>query len=154
MIVVALHTYWCISSNEANHFFCIFLRFLRWAHNDDTTPYKGQCRAEMRRTLCYHCYASVEVNGEVLETECECAAGMGTTAHCKHIQAVLLAIIDFTGGKQPKLELCCTDILQSFHRLRRPHTGSTVKASKLKLTKETLTLNFDPRPQKYRKLCM
>ena len=103
----------------------------------------AQCRAEMRRTLCYHCYASVDVNGEVLATECECAAGMGPNAHCKHIQAVLLAIIDLTGVKQPKLELCCTDVLQSFHRPHRPHTESPVKASKLKLT--TLTLNFDPR---------
>lgn len=106
----------------------------------------------MRRTTCYHCYAGVDVNGEVLETECECAAGMGPNAHCKHIQAVLLAIIDFTGCKQPKLELSCTDVLQSFHRPRRPHTGSPVKASRLKLTKETQALNFDPRPQKYRKL--
>ena len=106
----------------------------------------------MLRTLCYHCYASVDVNGEVLVTECECPAGMGPNAHCKHIQAVLFAIIGLTGGKQPKLELCCTDVLQSFHRPHRLHTGSPVKASKLKLTKETLTLNCDPRPQKYRKL--
>ncbi|XP_014675869.1 PREDICTED: uncharacterized protein LOC106815860 [Priapulus caudatus] len=129
-----------------------FLRFLRWAQDGNMTCYTGQCRAEMRRTVCYNTHIKIDTNGEVMETECECPAGMGPNAHCKHVQAVLLAVIDYTGGEQPNLELSCTEVLQSFHKPRRLHNGSPAKASTLKVTKQPLALNFDPRPQKYRKL--
>ena len=90
----------------------------------------------------------LDENGDVKETQCECAAGMGPTASCKHIQATMLALIDVSDGKNPLLELSSTDTLQSFHRPKKLHHGSPVKARDLS-HKEAL---FDPRPTSLRNL--
>ena len=82
--------------------------------------------------------------------ECECAAGMGPTSHCKHTVAVLLALLDFTLHNVVLLELSCTDTLQTFHQPRRKRVGSPIKACNLKVHGcDSATLIYDPRPSKY-----
>ena len=84
------------------------------------------------------------------ECECECAAGMGPTSHCKHTVAVLLALLDFTLHNVVLLELSCTDTLQTFHQPRRKRVGSPIKACNLKVHGcDSATLIYDPRPSKY-----
>ena len=107
----------------------------------------------MRRSLWHSVSIQVDQNGHILETECECAAGMGPSACRKHIQAALLALVDFTSGKPPKLEQTCTVQLQSFHKPRHLHTGSPVQARNLKMRRKPLeSLNFDPHPVKFWKM--
>ena len=117
---------------------------------DEKTFYTGQVRAEMRKGVSYMATISIEDNGQINETQCECAAGMGPTAHCKHVQVILLAVVDFSSGKQPNMELTCTEKIQSFHRPKRLHSGSPVKAADLDVHNKTESIRFDPRPEKYR----
>ena len=81
-----------------------------------------------------------------------CAAGMGPSAQCKHVVAVMLAIVDFVNGKPLLCELTCTDRLQTFHRPTRQHRGSPVKAQDLNVHGNEMDILFDPRPEQYKKL--
>jgi len=79
--------------------------------------------------------------------QCECAAGMGPYAHCKHIRALLYALLEFRNGKDLCLELTCTDKLQTFHHPKQRHHGSPVKAQLLSLGNvKSDGLIFDPTP--------
>ncbi|XP_060084052.1 uncharacterized protein LOC132563310 [Ylistrum balloti] len=88
-------------------------------------------------------------NGCVLEGQCECAAGMGPQAHCKHVCAVLYACYKFSIFKELLTEETCTKKLQTFHK-SKPYYGSPIKAQNLPFANENLTVNYDPRPQQYR----
>ena len=110
---------------------------MRFSKKDQTTYLRTQCRAKMRRTITYDIDISLDEHGNIQETQCECAAGMGPHAHCKHIRAAFLPLISFTEGKCMKLELTCTETTQSFHRPRRLHNGSPIKSDDLELSNTT-----------------
>ncbi len=108
----------------------------------------------MVKACSYMVDVSVDEHQELI-TQCECAAGMGPEAVCKHVQTTLLAICEFTSGKDVKFEHTCTGKLQTFHQPRKRNSvASPVKACNLKLGKRAAheSLSFDPRPVKYRKL--
>ena len=130
-------------------FSCRFLRYLRSAKSGENMCFVGQCRAEMKKSVSYIVHLLQDPEGDVLESQCECAAGMGPKAHCKHIQVVLLGLVDISEGKVPLLELSCTDVIQTFHRPTKIHRGSPVKARDLRL-KQGSDMFFDPRPQELR----
>ena len=91
-----------------------------------------QCAAEMRKGVSYVVDIHLSDSGNVLAAQCECAAGVGPTAHCKHIQAILCAIIDLTMNGNLRLRLVCTQKIQSFHK-SKIFLGSPVKAQALPL---------------------
>ena len=107
--------------------------------------------------FCLQIDVSVDNCGVILETQCECAAGMGPTAHCKHVQCLLYALIMFTKNKRIETAETCTQKLQTFHQCKR-YRGSPLKAAQLILRKEASagdrnikTLqSFDPRPPSLR----
>ena len=93
-----------------------FIRFMRYCEQDDKIFMKTQCQAKMHRTTTYNIDISIDKYGNVLETQCECAAGMGPFAHCKHINSSFLPRLDHSAGKSMNLELTCTETIQTFHR--------------------------------------
>ena len=93
-----------------------FIRFMRYCEQDDKIFMKTQCRAKMRRTTTYNIDISIDKYGNVLKTQCECVAGMGPFAHCKHIRSSFLPLLDHSVGKSMNLELTCTETIQTFHR--------------------------------------
>ena len=83
--------------------------------------------------------------GNIEEAQCECAAGAGPKCHCKHMRAMLCAILDQKRNLPMQLELTCTEQLQSFHRPSQLHKGSPVKSADLEIgTSDNLV--FDPIP--------
>lgn len=62
-------------------------------------------------------------NAEVQNSECECPAGKGPNATCKHIGAVLLMLQKFVDTGRLLIDKSCTEGLQTFHKPRKPHTG-------------------------------
>lgn len=56
---------------------------------------KYSCCAEMKKSVVYEIDVCMDKDGFIVECQCECAAGMGPNAHCKHVCAVLLALYDF-----------------------------------------------------------
>ena len=59
----------------------------------------------MRRSTTYNIDLSVDEQGNTLQTQCECVAGMGLFADCKYIRAAFLPLIDCGCGKAMKLEI-------------------------------------------------
>jgi hypothetical protein len=80
----------------------------------------------------------------VLEAQCECAAGMGPHAQCKHVCTILHALVMFGEKKTSITEETCTKKLQSFHQVKS-FNGSPLKVSHLKLsTDDSRVFKFDP----------
>jgi hypothetical protein len=69
------------------------------------------------------------MHGVVLECQCECTAGTGPSAHCKHVALVLFALTRVSEGILTKET--CTQTLQSFHQAKS-YGGSPVKMQNLK----------------------
>ncbi|KAK2140285.1 hypothetical protein NP493_5863g00001 [Ridgeia piscesae] len=61
---------------------------------DDTTFLRTQGRAKTRHSATYNIDRSLDEQGNILRTQNECAASMGPYAHCKHIRAALLPLIN------------------------------------------------------------
>ena len=62
--------------------------------------------------------------GEPKNSHCECPAGKGPHATCKHIAAVLLMVIHFISTGDVQIEKCCTDNLQTFHKPKAYYNGN------------------------------
>lgn len=89
---------------------------------------RGQCRAEMKKHVQYEVNIKLTLRGDIEETNCECTVGHSTSAHCKHVIVVLLALRDACAKKEVLIEPACTEKLQSFHRPARKYLGSPMKA--------------------------
>ena len=81
----------------------------------------------------------LDLDGLVWGGQCECVAGMGPSAHCKHVLAVLyghckhvsavlygLTVYKAEGGL--KTTETCTQILQQFHAVKRLSWWATSKS--------------------------
>ena len=78
-----------------------FLTFVTAAQVGDVFVWCSQSCAEMRKGVMYH--VDIKLNNcGILESQCECAAGIGPKAHCKHIRAVMCGLCDFTADNQLK----------------------------------------------------
>ena len=69
-----------------------FLRSIRSSERGADTYVCGRVCAEMWKSTVYRVDVLVDSCGIVQESQCECAAGMGPEAHCKHVCVVLLAL--------------------------------------------------------------
>lgn len=136
-----------------------YLKTLRMARETDGSCIyvKAQCCAEMKKRLHYNINSVIDKCNVVNECECDCAAGMGPAAHCKHICAVLFGLTEFSSKKVLILQKTCTEKLQTFHKPCR-FRGSPQKTANLNLRNRYATSSifkdakFDPRPLKYRKM--
>ena len=128
-----------------------FLRYFRISKDGDKTYIRSSCHAEMRKSVCYTVDIEISRRGSVVESQCECAAGMGPHAHCKHVCVVLYGGVMFLRTKMIKTEETCTQRLQTFHKCKK-FVGSPIKAKSLDVlgADEFTNLDFDPRPEQYR----
>jgi len=113
---------------------------------------RGNCCAEMKKSVAYMVDIKQSCAGDILECRCECAAGVGPAANCKRVYAILFALHDLTVHKKLKLplKLTCTQKLQSFHHKVKQFHGSPLKAGKFGSIISPNTSGkktvFDPRP--------
>jgi len=127
-----------------------FIRSLRYASAGETTYVTGRISAEMSKLLVYVVDIQLDKHGAVIEAQCECAAGSGPGAHCKHVAVVLFALTKTQYGIRT-METC-TQVLQTFHQVKQ-YSGSPVKMENVKMRSEgplAHLASFDPRPQNYR----
>ena len=61
--------------------------------------------------------------GDALNSHCECPGGKGPHGTCKHVAAVLQMISNFVNGRELEVESSCTEVLQTFHKPKKQHTG-------------------------------
>ena len=101
----------------------------------------------MTKTVTYEIDIAIDSDGCIIECQCECAAGMGPSAHCKHVCCMLLALHAFSDNGEILTEETCTQRLQTFHH-SKAFKGSPIKASNLPLSKKKANdVVFDPRPE-------
>ena len=63
-------------------------------------------------------------DGTLLNSQCECPAGVGPHGTCKHIAALALAIMHLhQTGDLSGMNEGCTDRLQTFHKPSLKYTG-------------------------------
>ena len=123
----------------SENFYCYFL--------------KSACYAEMKKAVVYCMDIRISIDGEIQEAQCEYGAGMGPTAHCKHVCVLLYASSIFSKSGAVCVETTCTEELQSFNKVKK-HRVSPVKACNLMVggADESTNVSFDPRPKKDRNL--
>jgi len=129
-----------------------FVRYLRSAPSTDHsqfTFFKGNCRAEMKKHVSYVVDVAVDSNGNIKLAQCECAAGVGPCAHCKHIVCILFSLVKFEETGRVNTEQTCTSKLQTFHHAK-PFVGSPVVMSSMNFSKDAEAVQFDPRPEMFR----
>ena len=111
---------------------------------------KTKIKAEYMKTH-YNVDVSFTSDGGIIESQCECGAGMGPAGHCKHICCTLYASLKFVTTGNVKLHETCTEKLQTFHQAKK-FIWSPLKAKDLKLqgADEFTSMDFDPRPEHLR----
>ena len=73
--------------------------------------FTGSVWAEMKKTTSYKVDVCIDKDLVVTEAQCECGAGQGPTAHCKHVTVVLLGIVRFRDdGIKYLQEATCTQV--------------------------------------------
>lgn len=133
-----------------------YLKNLRIATSNSENYIKAEIFSEYRKNTTYNIHLKLSQNGFTIESECECGAGAGPTAHCKHEGIVLEALQDFVLTRSIKRRVSCTSALQTFHVPKKKYNASPIKSKDLKLhlknnSKSLDGRTFDPRPEKYRK---
>lgn len=105
----------------------------------------------MKSGVTYILDIELDENGIIFAAQYECAAGLGTAAHCKHAVAVMHGLSVCADERELKVAETCMMKLQRFHAVERTHGGSSVKANDLKLPFGDATV-FDPQPLERRNM--
>ena len=128
-----------------------FLVYIRSAKDNNIFYLRSACRAEMSKSVTYKIDISFDCDGHIYQSQCECAAGMGPSAHCKHVCTVLHAATVFGRSRNVIVEQTCTEKLQTFHHVKK-YKGSPLKSQQLDIDGANIICetNFDPRPQEMR----
>lgn len=142
-----------ISTEAKNLYSDRFLQFIRVAATDDGDVFffRSQCAAEMRKRVRYNIDVKLNADSSI-ECQCDCAVGLGPSAHCKHVVCVL-AVAEFQKGNPITLFESCTQQLQNFHKPRAKYQFSPMKAVALSLSKQRTKIKlseYDPLPQLFR----
>lgn len=85
--------------------------------------FSGIVHASMKKSVAYNVKMKVQWSGEIINTECECAAGQGPYATCKHLAALALMLENFHGNKVLMVRQTCTENLQTFHHPKKKFKG-------------------------------
>ena len=124
-----------------------FLRSIRLATDRNCSFVCGRVSAEMYKKVVYKVDVRIDHLGVVDQCQCECAAGMGPDAHCKHVGLVLHALTKVQEGIITAET--CTQVLQTFHQAKK-YSGSPVKMENTLLRSSSAPMtalkDFDPRP--------
>ena len=72
--------------------------------------FHGNVWAEMRKSVSYRVDIFINQYIAITEAQCECGAGQGPTAHCKHIAAVLYSLTSIRLSRKIYFEETCTQV--------------------------------------------
>ena len=121
-----------------------YLRYVRVVRWNDLYYIASSVWAEMKKHTNYKVDICIDAHGIVQEAQCECGAGQGPSAHCKHIVTVLYGLQKLCADEVILTEQTCTQVLQTFHQAK-PYTGSPMSTADLHDLRKNQYI-FDPRP--------
>ena len=87
--------------------------------------------SEMTKKTRYTVRVIVTSNGTVLSSHCECTAGAGNKAKCKHVAVLLFGMEGLSRTGKLTMQKTCTDLPQQWHQPAKIHTGSPAKAKQI-----------------------
>jgi hypothetical protein len=93
--------------------------------------FSGIVAAAMKKHVVYNVKFVLQSTGEIQNSNCECPAGKGCHATCKHIVCVTRVLAHFCATGELKVAGSCTDQLQTFKAPTRAHVGSPRKAEQI-----------------------
>lgn len=102
----------------------------RFSSDGIYTYLRGQCKASMKK-VAYVVDIKLNHDGIIEECHCDCAAGSGTRASCKHVAVLLCGILEMVHSKTIKLHQACTQMLMTFNRPRKAFYNSPIAAQNL-----------------------
>lgn len=74
-------------------FMCEFVKNIRWHQAEENVFFVALCSAEMKTSVDYEIKLQTNFQQrEILMAQCDCPAGVGPSAACKHVSAVLHGI--------------------------------------------------------------
>jgi hypothetical protein len=95
------------------------------------TFFTGLVHAEYKSRVSYAVKFLLRSSGEIAFSSCECAAGQGPNATCKHIVALCLVVAEFNRTGTLHTLKACTEELQSFHRPKKFFKGNPIPSYKM-----------------------
>ena len=143
-------------NTAAKHLYdCGHVQNIEVGYTNATIFLRAICHPEMRKDRIYNLQMSIDQNSfDITSASCDCPAGKGPSASCKHVGALCYALVEFcASGKVPEF-LTCTDRLQQWNKPRPKKIDPIPVAefSKRKVdiakkgNKDLCISEFDPRP--------
>lgn len=138
-----------------------FLAALQECQDEDMYFYHGQVNSEYTKRLTYFTKLVVHQNGNIMESSCECVAGKGLRAVCKHISVICYPLLQFSERKVWQIRKTCTEVKQTWHMPKKVKIDvSPQKAQNLSFQIPEYSINkknqsnlcYDPRPLSFRNL--
>jgi hypothetical protein len=91
---------------------CRFIRYIRIVRTAKKYYLAASVFAEMKKAVTYRVDVCVDEHSVIREAQCECGAGQGPSAHCKHVAAVLYGFHSFhTDGSHMFNEQTSTQVI-------------------------------------------
>lgn len=119
-------------------------------NNGASCFFSGIVRAMMKKKVTYSVRLKTEANGDITNSDCECPAGAGPHATCKHVAAMAFMLLNFIQKGKLGTQQSCTETLQTFHKPAKLYCGSPVKVEQIPSNRSFQRNLKDPRPEEYR----
>lgn len=114
----------------------------RFSQDGIYTYLRGQCKASMKK-VAYLVDIKLSQDGDIEECNCDCAAGSGVQASCKHVSVLLCGVLEMVHKKSIKLHQSSTQKLMTFNRPNKVFYNSPIAAQNLP-TKRLKSCNYNP----------
>ena len=94
--------------------------------------FSASVKAEMKKNISYHVSVAVDMSAVVQHGFCECTAGAGMHAQCKHITVLLFMIGHFVRTGELQMEKTCTEKEKEWNKpAKRKLVRSPIKCEKV-----------------------
>ncbi|XP_069678760.1 uncharacterized protein [Periplaneta americana] len=124
-----------------------FINFIKCYVNSSAVFIISQVKSEYTKNKKYEVKLVLNKSSIISGADCECVAGAGPKASCKHIAALCYALEHFSKSGEIKCSQTCTQVLQTFHRpANKKRTQSPIKAKDLPLAPDAQMPCHDVRP--------
>ncbi|KAJ6647752.1 hypothetical protein Bhyg_02975 [Pseudolycoriella hygida] len=98
-------------------FLCEFVKNCTFKTDDNDIFLTALCSAQLKKHVDYK--VQIHLNKEkcaIMKTQCECPAGFGPSAACKHVGALIFAAEYYSVTGNVKQNKTCTSLQQQWHR--------------------------------------
>ncbi|KAJ6649017.1 hypothetical protein Bhyg_04249 [Pseudolycoriella hygida] len=105
-------------------FMCNFLKDVKFAKMENNLYISALCSAQMKKSIDYVIRLHLNTNEcAIVKSQCKCPAGVGPSAACKHVSAVLFGLEYYAVTGNVKQNESCTGKLQQWHKPKTPGRG-------------------------------